>query len=87
MLTWLRSWAYPQNHIAISDIGNVIELTKKTIKFYGNVQAGRVLVDGTGIGDVGSVVLRDRKHLAQDGMLVVVTACQERITASFPGRI
>jgi ribonuclease J len=62
----------PSNHIAISDIGNVIELTKKTIKFNGNVQAGRVLVDGTGIGDVGSVVLRDRKHLAQDGMLVVV---------------
>jgi len=61
----------PQN-IVISEIGRVIELTKKTAKLNGTVTAGRVLVDGTGVGDVGSVVLRDRKHLAQDGMLVVV---------------
>ena len=61
----------PANHILIGDIGKVIELGKKSIHAGGTVQAGRVLVDGTGIGDVGSVVLRDRKHLAEDGMLVV----------------
>ena len=58
-------------HICIAEIGSVIELTKKTIKLGGNVPAGKVFVDGTGVGDVGSVVLRDRKHLAQDGMIVV----------------
>ena len=61
----------PADHILIGDIGKVIELGKKSIRAGGTVQAGRVLVDGTGIGDVGSVVLRDRKHLAEDGMLVV----------------
>lgn len=61
----------PANRILISDIGKVVELGKKSIHIAGTVQAGRVLVDGTGIGDVGSVVLRDRKHLAEDGMLVV----------------
>ncbi len=60
----------PKN-IIISDIGNVIECTGRTCKLNGTVPAGKVLVDGTGVGDVGSVVLRDRKHLAQDGMLVV----------------
>ena len=61
----------PKN-IFISDIGKVLELTKATCKWGGTVPSGRILVDGTGVGDVGSVVLRDRKHLAQDGMLVVV---------------
>lgn len=61
----------PKN-IAVADIGRVIEITKKTIKINGSVPAGQVYVDGTGVGDVGNVVLRDRKHLAQDGMVVVV---------------
>ena len=60
----------PKN-IMVSDIGQVIELTSRSCKVNGTVPAGKVLVDGTGVGDVGSVVLRDRKHLAQDGMLVV----------------
>ena len=67
-----RDMGIEPNHIFISDIGRVLELTKTTCKFNGTVPAGRILVDGTGVGDVGSVVLRDRKHLAQDGMLVVV---------------
>ena len=58
-------------HICIAELGNVIELSGKTCKINGSVTAGKVMVDGTGVGDVGSVVLRDRKHLAQDGMIVV----------------
>ena len=58
-------------HIHIGEIGTVFELSSKTCKVSGTVPAGKVFVDGTGVGDVGSVVLRDRKHLAQDGMIVV----------------
>lgn len=58
--------------IVISDIGEVIELTNRSIKRNSSVTSGKVYVDGTGVGDVGAVVLRDRKHLAQDGMLVVI---------------
>ena len=63
----------PRN-IIISDVGRVIELTPDSVKLNGTVPSGKVLVDGYGVGDVGSVVLRDRKHLAQDGMLVVVVS-------------
>ena len=61
----------PQKNVRVADIGNVIELTGKTCKIGASVPAGKVFVDGTGVGDVGAVVLRDRKHLAQDGMIVV----------------
>ncbi|NLV51327.1 MAG: ribonuclease J [Clostridiales bacterium] len=67
-----HSMGIEPNCTVIGDIGRIVEVTKKSIKLGGTVQSGRVLVDGTGIGDVGSVVLRDRQHLAQDGMLVVV---------------
>ena len=60
----------PKN-VRILEIGNVLEFSKKTCKVNGSVPSGKVFVDGTGVGDVGSVVLRDRKHLAQDGMIVV----------------
>ena len=60
----------PRN-IHIGEIGTVFEFTGKTCKVNGTVPAGRVFVDGSGVGDVGSVVLRDRKHLAEDGMIVV----------------
>ncbi|MGM9660043.1 MAG: ribonuclease J [Faecousia sp.] len=60
----------PKN-IFIGEIGSVFELTAKSCKLKGTVPAGKVFVDGTGVGDVGSVVLRDRKHLAEDGMIVV----------------
>ena len=62
------------NHILISDIGKVMEFTPNSAKINGTGPAGRVFVDGYGGGDVGSVVLRDRKHLAEDGMIVVVTS-------------
>lgn len=60
------------NNIIISEIGKVIELTRDSAKITGSVPSGRVLVDGYGVGDVGSVVLRDRKHLAEDGVIVIV---------------
>ena len=59
------------NHILISDIGRVMEFTPNSAKLTGTVTAGQVFVDGYGVGDVGSVVLRDRRHLAEDGMIVV----------------
>ena len=61
-----------RNHIAIADVGSVIEITPKTLKLNGTVPAGEVYVDGSGVGDVGAVVMRDRKRLAEDGMVVVV---------------
>ena len=61
----------PKN-VLITEIGKTIELTADKMAVVGSVQAGRVLVDGLGVGDVGSIVLRDRKHLAEDGLIVVV---------------
>jgi ribonuclease J len=67
-----RTMGMSPKNIVISDIGKIIEITKDHIRTTGTVPSGRVLVDGYGVGDVGSVVLRDRRHLAQDGMIVVV---------------
>jgi len=61
-----------QKNIVVADIGQIIELDSKKIGKKDTVPSGKVFVDGTGVGDVGSVVLRDRKHLAQDGMVVVI---------------
>ena len=69
-----RQMGMDPRDILISDIGRVIELTPKSCKLGGTVTAGKVFVDGSGVGDVGSVVLRDRRHLAQDGMVVVVVS-------------
>ena len=63
----------PRN-IVVTDIGKVMELDRNSIKVNGSVPSGRVFVDGYGVGDVGAVVLRDRKHLAEDGMIVVVAS-------------
>ena len=61
-------------NIFISDIGKVLELDRKSAKWNGTVPSGRILVDGYGVGDVGNIVLRDRRHLAQDGLIVVVAS-------------
>ena len=60
-----------KDNIIIAQNGSVIELTGKTVNTSAVVPAGRVLVDGLGVGDVGSIVLRDRKHLAEGGIIVV----------------
>lgn len=67
-----KAMGMDDKHILISDIGKVIELTPDKMEVVGSVPAGQVLVDGLGVGDVGSIVLRDRKHLAEDGLIVVV---------------
>ncbi|MBR2490725.1 MAG: ribonuclease J [Ruminiclostridium sp.] len=64
----------PGSNVIIGDVGRVIELTADSAQLAGTVPSGRVFVDGYGVGDVGSVVLRDRRHLAQDGMIVVVVS-------------
>ncbi len=67
-----QSMGMSPKNIFIGELGTVFELSGKTCKVKPAVPAGKVFVDGSGVGDVGSVVLRDRKHLAEDGMIVVV---------------
>ena len=76
----------PSSNIFISEIGKVLELGKKGCAFNGTVPAGKVLIDGSGVGDIGSVVLRDRKHLAEDGLVVIVASINlgERLIFSGP---
>ncbi|HJB99636.1 MAG TPA: ribonuclease J [Candidatus Flavonifractor merdavium] len=69
-----RSMGMDPRNIIISDVGKVIEITQKGARISGTVPSGKVFVDGYGVGDVGAVVLRDRQHLAQDGMIVVVVS-------------
>jgi len=61
-----------EKNVFVLENGKVLEITKDGAKVVGMVQAGNVLVDGLGVGDVGNVVLRDRRHLAQDGLFIVV---------------
>ncbi len=61
----------PKENIFLCENGDIIEFTKKSAGVKGKVQAGNVLVDGSGIGDVGNIVLKDRKHLSEDGLMVV----------------
>ena len=67
-----NSLGMPADHIVIGENGSVIELTKSSITINGKVPAGKVLVDGLGVGDVGNIVLRDRRQLSQDGIMIVV---------------
>ena len=61
-----------KKNIVIAQIGNVVEVTENNVKIVNTVPAGRMLVDGYGVGDVGNIVLKDRKHLAEDGLIAVV---------------
>lgn len=66
----------PSEHAFIADLGEVLETDGVDMKFTGTVPSGMVMVDGLGIGDVGSVVLRDRKHLAEDGVMIIVATIE-----------
>jgi len=65
------SMGMPKENIFVMDIGDVLEITNTEAKINGTVPSGQLLVDGLGVGDVGNVVLRDRKHLSEDGMIIV----------------
>ncbi len=67
-----------ENNIFIMQNGKVLELTAKSAKISGSVQAGSILVDGLGVGDVGDVVLRDRKILSEDGLIMVVATIDSK---------
>jgi len=69
-----REMGIDDGHIFVSRIGQVLELDKSSAKFAGTVQSGNVMVDGTGVGEVGDIVLRERKLLADDGLIVVFAA-------------
>ncbi len=72
------SMGMPEKNIVIADIGNVIEIKNDKIKINGSVPSGKVMVDGSGVGDVGAVVLRDRMHLAKDGVIIVTLAVDKK---------
>ncbi len=69
-----RSMGQNPNHIFIGEVGQVLEVTAKKAAWNGTVPAGKLLVDGYGVGDVGNIVLRDRRHLGEDGIIIVTAA-------------
>ena len=71
------SMGIPSQNIFLSDIGKVLEIDEKGARFGGTVPGGVVLIDGYGVGDVGNIVLRDRKHLSQAGLIVVVATVDD----------
>jgi ribonuclease J len=66
-----------KENIFVMGIGEVLEVTEETARMNGTVPSGQVLVDGLGVGDVGNIVLRDRKHLSQDGLMIVVVTIEK----------
>ena len=75
----------PKSNILIPEIGDVIEVTRNSIKKSGTVISGQIFVDGLGVGDVGNIVIRDRKHLSQDGILTVVVTLSKENKAIIAG--
>lgn len=75
----------PSNNVVIADNGEVIEVTRDSIRKNGTVVSGQVFVDGLGVGDVGNIVLRDRKHLSQDGILTVVVTIEKETGSVIAG--
>jgi len=72
-----RKMGIPEENIFLADIGQVLETNRISMKISGVVPSGSILVDGLGVGDVGSVVLRDRKHLAEDGLIIVAATVRK----------
>ncbi|MBQ7013172.1 MAG: ribonuclease J [Oscillospiraceae bacterium] len=75
----------PKENIILASIGNVIETDGASMRIVSQVPAGRVLVDGLGVGDVGSIVLRDRKHLAEDGLIIIVVGIEKSTNSVISG--
>ncbi len=71
------SLGMPEENAVIADIGEVIEVSRESIKKNGSVISGQVFIDGLGVGDVGNIVIRDRKHLSEDGILTVVVSIEK----------
>ena len=67
-----QSMGIDKDNIIMLQNGRVLEINEDSAEFTGTVQSGRVLVDGLGVGDVGNIVLRDRQHLSQDGLIIIV---------------
>jgi len=80
-----HSLGTPKENIFILENGQTLELTKNTANIGPSVQAGNILVDGLGVGDVGNIVLRDRKHLSEDGLIVVVVTMSKQDGAVIAG--
>lgn len=72
-----QSLGMPRENIVIGENGAVIEITRNSIGISGRVPAGKILVDGLGVGDVGNIVLRDRRQLSQDGIMIVVVTIEK----------
>ena len=75
----------PSKNVFISDIGKIMEISSRDAKFVGTVPSGKVLVDGLGVGDVGNIVLRDRKHLSEDGIIIVVVSIEKTSSTCVSG--
>ncbi|MCD2501265.1 ribonuclease J [Clostridium sp. NSJ-145] len=75
----------PKENIFTLDTGEILEISKDECKKEGKVKAGSIFVDGLGIGDVGNIVLRDRRHLAQDGMLTIVVVIERNSLSILSG--
>ena len=73
-----KSLGMEEENIFIMENGGTLEFTKDSVKRGTNVPSGNILVDGLGIGDVGNIVLRDRKHLSEDGLIVVVLTISKK---------
>lgn len=75
----------PKENIFILASGNVLEVDENSAQITGNVQTGAILVDGLGVGDVGNIVLRDRQHLAEDGIMIVVMTLERHSNVVLAG--
>lgn len=76
----------PASDIFVSEIGKVLEIDEKGARWNGTIPSGKIMVDGSGVGDVGNIVLRDRRHLSQDGLIIVVATVDidQRVIVSGP---
>ena len=80
-----QSLGMEKDKTIIMEIGQILEIDAKEAKIKGSVPSGKILVDGLGVGDVGNIVLRDRKHLSEDGMIIIVVTLQKETGSLITG--